>query len=90
MNITKTSVSHATSALCCFADGNGYIFGAIEGRAGVKNVNLKKNEINTSTDFNFKCCRADATNEDAVNVYACTHVSFNKTYNTFLTAGSDG
>lgn len=40
------------------------------------------------TDFCFKCHRVEAGNEG--DAYTVNHISFNKTYNTFSTVGSDG
>jgi mRNA export factor len=91
LGMTKTPVVSSTTSVCCFADGRGYVFGAAEGRAGVKNVDLASNTINPSIDFNFKCHRNDpGPPSQETEVYAMTGVSFNKEHNTFVTIGSDG
>ena len=49
----------ATTSICCFGDARGFAIGSIEGRCGIKRVNLDTNATNWSDDFCFKSHRVD-------------------------------
>jgi mRNA export factor len=52
--VMTSPLKESTSCIQCFADGKGYIVGSIEGRCGVKYIDLENNKINTNDDFCFK------------------------------------
>ena len=52
--ITMSPLKHPTTAICCFVDGKGYAIGSIEGRCGIKNIELLTDTLNQEKDFCFK------------------------------------
>lgn len=40
LGVTVSPLKYPTTAICCFGDGKGYAIGSIEGRCGIKNVDL--------------------------------------------------
>ena len=64
--------------------------GSIEGRCGIVNVNFNNMTAIDNRDFCFKCHRQEDASTKEGDVYTVNGISFNKTYNTFVTFGSDG
>jgi mRNA export factor len=86
--VTISPLKYPTTAIHCFADGKGYCIISIEGRCGVKNVNLATNNINPPEDYCFKCHRVE---ENGIGkVYTTNGMAFNKAFGTFATYGNDG
>ena len=56
---TTSPLKESTSSIQCFADGKGYVIGSIEGRCGVKYIDLDNNKVNTNDDFCFKSHRIE-------------------------------
>lgn len=59
VNFVKSTVSSPSSAIACFSDGKGYMLGAVEGRACVRNVDLNLGKFNFQEDFIYKCHRKE-------------------------------
>jgi mRNA export factor len=88
LGVTTSPLRCPTTSIQCFADGKGYAIGSIEGRCGIKYIDLSKNQINLADDFCFKSHRND--DASGSKVYAVNGLSFNKQFNTFATFGQDG
>ena len=86
--MTTSPLKLATTALTCFPDGKGYAIASIEGRCGIKYVDLKTDRVNQNDDFCFKCHRVEEGT--LAKLYTVNGISFNKTYGSFATYGSDG
>ena len=88
----QSPLKYPTTAIACFADGKGYAIGSIEGRCGIKNIDLQRNLINQTDDFCFKSHRVDDTGSmpKPSQVYAVNGIVFNKQFGTFATFGQDG
>ena len=56
---TTSPLKESTSCIQCFPDGKGYVIGSIEGRCGVKYIDLDNNKVNTNDDFCFKSHRIE-------------------------------
>ena len=80
----------ATTAISVFGDGKGYAVGSIEGRCGVKNYDISKQDLNKGEDFCFKCHRNEQKGQPKADVFSLNGITFNELYNTFATIGSDG
>ena len=52
-------LKYATTSICCFGDGKGFAIGSIEGRCGIKYINLDTNSVTSPDDFCFKSHRVD-------------------------------
>lgn len=77
-----------TRAVSCMPDGTGYAISSIEGRCAIHYVDDAKQ---SSAGFSFRCHRAPVTSPKVGdNIFAVDAISFNPTYGTFSTAGSDG
>mmetsp|Transcript_35846 Transcript_35846/g.34893 ORF Transcript_35846/g.34893 Transcript_35846/m.34893 type:complete len:98 (+) Transcript_35846:575-868(+) len=63
--VTTSPLKHATTSLACFADGKGYAIGSIEGRCGIKYVDLPNDKTNLQPDFCFKCHRVENATQPA-------------------------
>jgi mRNA export factor len=59
LGVTTSPLKYPTTCISCFADGRGYAIGSIEGRCGIKYIDLQKNQINLPEDFCFKSHRID-------------------------------
>jgi len=86
---------YTTSAISVFGDGAGYAIGSIEGRCGIVNIDLNNITAIDQRDFCFKCHRKEgqssaSSSEKQDDIYTVNCVAFNKLYNTFVSAGSDG
>jgi mRNA export factor len=92
LGVMMSPLKYATTSIACFSDAKGFVVGSIEGRCGVKNIDLDKNVINLPDDFCFKSHRVDDTKSTIISsiVHAVNGISFNKQYNTFATMGQDG
>lgn len=90
IHVVESPLKYATSSIACFADGQGYAVGSIEGRCGIVNVDFKCVSALDAKDFCFKCHRVEDTNKRDGDVHTVNHITFNKQHNTFATAGSDG
>ena len=92
--VMTSPLKESTSCIQCFADGKGFVIGSIEGRCGVKNIDLENNKINTNDDFCFKSHRIEefgAFHDQApIKAFTINGISFNRTFNTFATYGQDG
>lgn len=55
LGVMVTPLSGPTTCISCFPDGKGFIVGSIEGRCGVKYVDLSENKVNGMTDYCFRC-----------------------------------
>jgi mRNA export factor len=40
LGVTISPLKNVTTSVCCFPDGKGYAIGSIEGRCGIKNIDL--------------------------------------------------
>jgi mRNA export factor len=40
LGVMQSPLKYPTTAIACFADGRGYAIGSIEGRCGIKNIDL--------------------------------------------------
>jgi len=90
IDVVESPLKFATSAVSCFADGKGYAVGSIEGRCGIQNYDVNKEDKNRGMDFCFKCHRNENPKNKSADVYSVNGFAFNKKYNTFATYGSDG
>ena len=94
VKVIKSNLTNATSAISCFSNGKGFAVGSIEGRVSINyipnfdKINLDMRE--STPNYTFKCHRAEDSYRNAENVYTINSISFNKTFDTFATAGSDG
>ena len=92
--VMSSPLKESTTCIQCFADGKGYIVGSIEGRCGVKNIDLENNKVNTNDDFCFKSHRIEEygflSDQVPIKAFALNGISFNRTFNTFATYGQDG
>ena len=78
IHVVESPLKYATSSISCFADGQGYAVGSIEGRCGIVNVDFKNVQATDAKDFCFKCHRVeDATKRDG-DVHTVNHITFNK------------
>lgn len=98
---TLTSpLKYQTRVVSCFATGNGFAVGSVEGRCAIQYVEdkVKRSSLTSLTsqdstlNFSFRCHRdTPATNQrDPINVYSVNAISFHPQHGTFSTAGSDG
>eukprot|EP00347_Sterkiella_histriomuscorum_P013043 403366232 len=86
-------LKQGTTSICCFPDAKGFAIGSIEGRCGIKYLDINTNNIVNSDDFCFKCHRQDdtaTTNPKPSQVYAVNGIVFNKQFGSFATLGQDG
>ena len=74
--VTQSPLKLPTSALQCFPDGKGYAIASIEGRCGIKNVNLDQDKINGNDDFCFKCHRVEENG--TAKMFTVNGLTFNK------------
>ncbi len=44
--VTTSPLKYPTTAICCFSNTKGYAIASIEGRCGIKNVDLSQDKIN--------------------------------------------
>ena len=89
--MTTSPLKNTTTCIQCFADGKGYAIGSIEGRCGIKYIDLANDKLNLPDDFCFKSHRIeDASPSVPVKVFAVNGLTFNRTFNTFSTYGQDG
>jgi len=79
-------LKYPTTCITCFGDGKGFAIGSIEGRCGIKYIDLQKNLTGLPEDFCFKSHRVEETGKQA-QVYSVNGLSFNKTFNTFASYG---
>eukprot|EP00349_Pseudokeronopsis_sp_Brazil_P004957 CAMPEP_0202961206 /NCGR_PEP_ID=MMETSP1396-20130829/5266_1 /ASSEMBLY_ACC=CAM_ASM_000872 /TAXON_ID= /ORGANISM="Pseudokeronopsis sp., Strain Brazil" /LENGTH=162 /DNA_ID=CAMNT_0049680863 /DNA_START=665 /DNA_END=1153 /DNA_ORIENTATION=+ len=85
----NSPLKFATTAIQCFPDAKGFAIGSIEGRCGIKYIDLQNDKINTADDFCFKCHRIETSNY-LISCGAVNAITFNKQFGTFATIGSDG
>jgi len=92
LGVMNSPLKYPTTTIACFADGKGYAIGSIEGRCGIKYIDLQKNIINPPEDFCFKSHRVDDTSTPPKpsQVHAVNGIAFNKQFGTFVTYGQDG
>lgn len=95
VGVTQSPLKYATTCITCFGDGKGYAIGSIEGRCGVKYINLDGSSIiNSNDDFCFKSHRVDDDPKlpscKPSQIYAVNGLTFNKKCNTFASYGQDG
>lgn len=94
LGVMNSPLKYATTSITCFGDAKGFVVGSIEGRCGVKGIDLDKNQINLQDDFCFKSHRVDPPQSSASTgpsqVHAVNGIYFNKQHNTFATIGQDG
>ena len=90
--MTTSPLKNTTTCIQCFADGKGYAIGSIEGRCGIKYIDLANNKLNLNDDFCFKSHRIEEPSPSnvPVKVFAVNGLTFNRTFNTFATYGQDG
>ena len=62
LGVMPSPLKYPTTCITCFADGKGFAIGSIEGRCGVKYIDLAKNQVGLPDDFCFKSHRVDDTN----------------------------
>lgn len=46
LGVMESPLKFPTTSLACFSDGKGYAVGSIEGRCGIKYVDLENNKVN--------------------------------------------
>jgi len=86
--VLSSPLKYPTTAIACFPTGKGFAVGSIEGRCGIKNIDLPNDKIGLPEDFCFKCHR---TEEGPIGkLWTVNGICFNKQYGTFCTYGSDG
>ena len=92
LGVTTSPLKNTTTCIQCFADGKGYAIGSIEGRCGIKYIDLANNKLNLNDDFCFKSHRIEEPPPSSVpvKVFAVNGLTFNRTFNTFATYGQDG
>jgi mRNA export factor len=92
--ILSSPLKFATTSICCFGDAKGFAIGSIEGRCGIKYVNLDTNSTTSADDFCFKSHRVDDDPKSSYakpsQVYSVNGLTFNKKFNTFASYGQDG
>ena len=88
--LVESPLKFATTAISVFGDGKGYAVGSIEGRCGIKNYDISKQDLNKNEDFCFKCHRNEQKGQPKADVFSLNGITFNEAYNTFATIGSDG
>ena len=82
--IVQSPLKYATTSISCFSDGKGFVIGSIEGRCGVKYIDLDKNTTNSPDDFCFKSHRIDDPKTTAssaptnTTLFAVNGITFNK------------
>ncbi len=87
----ESSLKFQTRCISCLPSAAGYIIGSIEGRVGVKNLDLnippkiEKNQMNNQNDFSFRIHRQNNT-----EIYSVHTIAVNKAFGTFATGGGDG
>lgn len=52
-------MKYPTTGLACLADAKGYAIVSIEGRCGIKYIDLLNDKTNLPEDFCFKCHRIE-------------------------------
>ena len=57
--VMTSPLKFPTTSIACFGDGKGFAIGSIEGRCGIKYIDLQTDKINTELDFCFKSHRVD-------------------------------
>jgi len=78
-------LSHQMRTISVFPDGMGFAVGSVEGRVGIQYFSEK------NKNFAFRCHREQPQGRPSESlVYPVNNISFNRKYNTFATAGSDG
>lgn len=81
----QSPLSHQMRTISIFSDAQGFAVGSVEGRVGIQYFQDK------AKNFAFRCHREVPPNRNSESlVYPVNCISFNKKYNTFSTAGSDG
>lgn len=92
--VTVSPLKYPTTCIQVFGDAKGYAIGSIEGRCGIKHIDLLRNALNPPEDFCFKSHRIDDDpkniNPKPSQVWSVNGISFNKVHNTFSTIGQDG
>ena len=88
--MTESPLKYATTSIAVFGDGKGYAVGSIEGRCGICNYDIQRNDLGKDGNFAFKCHRNEQTTAKTADVYSLNQIAFNKAFNTFVTIGSDG
>jgi mRNA export factor len=78
-----------TTSIAVFPDGNGYLIGSIEGRCGVKYIDLKNDKVDLIDDYCFKAHRLEEEKK-VPKLWSVNGITFNKGYGTVATYGSDG
>jgi mRNA export factor len=86
----ESPLKFATTSICCFGDGKGFVVGSIEGRCGVNYYDLSKSDKGKSLDFCFKCHRIEDAQKKTGECYSVNGFAFNQKYNTLVSLGSDG
>lgn len=90
MGVAISPLKYPTTAICCFPDAKGYAITSIEGRCGVKYVDLSANKIESGSDFCFKCHRIEDASSGQAKVHSVNGLAFNKQFGSFATYGADG
>jgi len=80
----------ATTSICCFGDGKGFVVGSIEGRCGVNNYDITKPDKDKTKDFCFKCHRNEDQQLKKADCFSVNAFAFNQKFNTLVSFGSDG
>eukprot|EP00347_Sterkiella_histriomuscorum_P017243 403350135 len=91
--LINSPLKYGTTAIACFPDAKGFAIGSIEGRCGIKYIDVQNNNTVNSDDFCFRCHRQDDTatsNPKPSQVYAVNGIVFNKQFGSFATMGQEG
>ena len=86
----ESPLKFGTTAIACFPDGKGFAVGSIEGRCGIKNYDMTRQDLGKDSDFAFKCHRDESAANKCAQVFSLNAITFNKTHSTFATIGADG
>ncbi|KAI3433339.1 hypothetical protein D9Q98_003157 [Chlorella vulgaris] len=82
----ESSLKFQTRCVRCFADGQGYALGSVEGRVAWEFFEL--DEATQARKYAFKCHRKNEGGRDLV--YPVNAIAFNSPHGTFATGGGDG
>jgi len=88
--LIESPLKFATTSICCFGDGKGFVVGSIEGRCSVNWYDITKSDKDKKNDFCFKCHRTEDAAKKQGECYSVNGFAFNQKYNTLVSYGSDG
>jgi len=82
----ESSLKYQTRVIRCFPNKHGFVLSSIEGRVAVEYFDMSPEQ--QKKKYAFKCHRSKE-NGGVELIYPVNAISFNNTYNTFATGGSD-